>query len=63
MSSPLDILHKPIVLSVDADAKYSAWGENVMFLTEEECPVSWTREQIEQFSILAIFSLFSFIKF
>ena len=37
--SPLDILHTPIVLSADPDAKYSPFGENTMLQIGNECPV------------------------
>ena len=37
--SPLDILHTPIVQSLDPDAKYSPFGENTTLLTDCECPV------------------------
>ena len=37
--SPLDILHTPIVLSQDPDAKYSPFGENTTLHTLSECPV------------------------
>ena len=37
--SPLDILHTPIVLSLDPDAKYSPFGENTTLMTNYECPV------------------------
>ena len=40
MSSPLDTLHTPIVLSLDPDAKYSPFGENTTLHIEEEWPVS-----------------------
>ena len=39
MSSPLDTLHNPIVLSVDPDAKYYPSPENTTLVTEVECPV------------------------
>ena len=40
MRSPLDTLHTPIVLSEDADAKYSPFGKNTTLKTPKECPVS-----------------------
>ena len=39
ISSPLDTLHTPIVLSADPDAKYSPFGENTTLKTACECPV------------------------
>ena len=39
MSSPLDTLHTPIVLSEDPDAKYSPFGKNATLKTQSECPV------------------------
>ena len=39
ISSPLDTLHTPIVLSADPDAKYSPFGENTTLKTPSECPV------------------------
>ena len=39
MLSPLDILHTPIVLSEDPDAKYSPFGENTTLFMKEEWPV------------------------
>ena len=38
--SPLDILHTPIVLSKDPDAKYSPFGENTKLKTILKSPVS-----------------------
>ena len=39
MRSPLDNLHKLIVLSQDPEAKYSPFGENATLVTREVCPV------------------------
>ena len=39
MSSPVDNLHTPIVLSRDPDAKYCSSGENTMLFIPKECPV------------------------
>ena len=39
MRSPLDTLHKQIVLSSDPDAKYSPFGENATLNTEPEWPL------------------------
>ena len=36
--SPLDILHTPIVLSADPDAKYSPFGENITLKTDDGWP-------------------------
>ena len=36
--SPLDILQRMIVLSLDPEAKYSPFGENATLLTLLECP-------------------------
>ena len=55
--SPLDILHTPIVLSKDPDAKYSPFGENTTLLTTDEWSVSLNREHIDQLSILDIYNL------
>ena len=46
MSSPLNILHTPIVQSLDPDAKYSPFGENTTLKTMREWPVSLNREHI-----------------
>ena len=61
--SPLDTLHTPIVQSSDLEAKYSQFGENTTIFTDEECPVSWTKDYITLFSILETYIclLFSFI--
>ena len=48
---PLDTLQTPIVLSQDADAKYSPFGENTTLKTDDEWPVSLNREQIDKLSI------------
>ena len=39
MRFPLDILHTPIVLFEDPDAKYAPFGENATLHIEEECSV------------------------
>ena len=39
MSSPLDTLHKPIVQSLDPDAKFSPFGENTTLQIEDEWPI------------------------
>ena len=39
MRYSLDILHPPIVLSSDPDAKYSPFGENTTLLTAPKCPL------------------------
>ena len=39
MRSPLYILHKPIVESIDPDAKYSPSPENAILPIKPECPV------------------------
>ena len=63
MSSPLDTLHTLIVESEDPDAKYSPFGENTTHLTLLEWPVSLNKEQIDQLSILDIYSLHFFFEF
>ena len=56
MSSPLNTLHTLIVESEDPDAKYSPFGENTTHLTLLEWPVNLNKEQIDQLSILDIYS-------
>ena len=36
MSSPLEILHKSIVLPSNAEAKYSPFGKNATLVKQEE---------------------------
>ena len=47
MHYPLDILHTPIVLSSDPDAKNSPFGENATLLTAFEWPISLNRQHID----------------
>ena len=39
MRSPLDSLHKPIVLSEDPEAKYSPFGENTTLSIKDKWPL------------------------
>ena len=48
--------HILIVQSKDPEARYTWLGENATLNIVLEWPVSLTREQIEQFSILDIYS-------
>ena len=55
MSSPLDTLHSLIVLSLDPDAKYSPFGENITLQTLSECPVRvLIRSPLDTFHILIV---------
>ena len=58
MCSPLDTLHKQIVLSSDPDAKYSPFGENATLNTESEWPLRFLmHSQLDTLHIRIVLSL------